>query len=239
MKRAIVVLAVVLTAACSPQRPDELTVFAAASLTEAFTEIGDAFEEHHGTAVTFNFAASSLLSQHIGEGAEADVFASADPAQIDTLGSAVGAARTFVRNRLAIAVPKDNPERIGSLADLAGEDTIVVLCAAEVPCGRYADDALDKARVTLTPVSREENVKAVLTKVTLGEADAGIVYESDLASTENADEVAIPDRHNVIAEYRVAVVEETDQDGLAAAFVDFVLSEEGRATLERFGFETA
>jgi molybdate transport system substrate-binding protein len=177
----------------------DITVFAAASLTDAFTEIGEVFEATHpGATARFSFAASSDLVVQIGEGAPADVFASADEANMATLTAAGGTAgepRIFAINRLEIVTAPGNPERITGVADLADPDLIVVTCAAAVPCGRYSQELFANAGVTVTPRSYEENVKGVLNKVTLGEADAGIVYATDvLAAGDRADGRADPRR---------------------------------------------
>jgi molybdate transport system substrate-binding protein len=218
-----------------------ITVFAAASLTDAFTEIGATFEAANpGTTVTFAFAGSSALVQQIVEGAPADVFASADLATMAKLadaGQQAGVATTFATNRLAIAVEPDNPRGVASLADLADADLAVVLCAEQVPCGRLAVEVLDRAGVDVRPRSLEESVRSVLQKVELGEADAGIVYATDIAAAGSAvTGVAIPDGQNVVAQLPVAVTTGARNPDVARAFVAFVAGPEGRGVLERFGF---
>ena len=218
-------------AACGGPSGDDVVVFAAASLTDAFGEIAEAYEAQTGDAVVMSFAGSSDLAAQIGEGAPADVFASADlanMAEIDTEGS----ARTFATNRAEIAVEPDNPRDIGTLADLADPDLIVVVCAEQVPCGGYTSAVLDRAGVTLTPVSFESNVRAVLSKVVLGEADAGIVYTTDIVAADGSvDGVPIGDAFNVDATYPIVSLGDEGDD-----FVEFVLGERAQAILRSHGF---
>lgn len=220
----------------------DVTVFAAASLTDAFTEIGDAFMTANPDAdVTFNFAASSELVTQINEGgAPADVFASADlpnMAKLTDAGNNGSDPVMFATNLLEIIVEAGNPQGITGVEDLADDDLIVVVCAPEVPCGKYAQQIFDNAGVTVTPDSLEENVRAVVTKVTSGEADAGIVYETDVtAAGDKADGVAIPADINVLAEYPIAVTKEAPNPAAAQAFIDFVLSEQGQKILDSYGF---
>ncbi len=219
----------------------KIDVFAAASLTEAFKAIGTAFTTAHpGVDVEFNFAGSPTLVQQIQQGAPADVFASADEPNMEKLvggGQVTAAPRIFARNQLAIIVGPGNPKRVTGLADLARPGLVVVLCGPTVPAGRYAREAFKKAGVTPPESSQELDVKAVVTKVTLGEADAGVVYATDVrAAGEKAAGVSIPPDANVEARYPIAVVKEGDAPKAAAMFVDFVLAPEGRAVLERFGF---
>ena len=214
-----------------------MTVFAAASLTDAFTEIGDAFTSANPDVdVTFNFAASSELVTQINEGAPADVFASADQANMAKLADA-GEPQVFATNVLEIAVAPGNPLGIDSVADLADADLIVVTCALEVPCGTYAAEVFTNAGVDVTPKSYEENVRAVLNKVVLGEADAGIVYATDVRAAEgDADGVEIPADVNVVAEYPIVAVPTAGNADAAGAFVDFVLGDAGQETLASYGF---
>lgn len=233
-----------------------LTVFAAASLTDAFTAIGQDFEAANpGVTVAFNFAGSNQLATQIGEGAPADVFASANRTQMD---AAVESGRIdadspviFVTNRLVVVVPADNPGNVESLQDLATPDTLIVLAAQEVPVGQYSLDFLDKASadpafaesyredVLANVASYEENVRSVLNKVSLGEADAGIVYTSDLVGVEGVSSLEIPDELNVIAEYPIAALNDSAYGDTAAAFVDYVLSDAGQAVLANYGFGPA
>lgn len=219
----------------------DVTVFAAASLTGAFTEIGDAFMvEHPGAKVTFNFAASSELVAQIGEGAPADVFASADVSNMTKLtdaGTNATEPEVFATNVAEIIVAPGNPEGITGVADLANEGLIVVLCAPEVPCGTYATSIIENAGVMVTPKSLEENVKAVVTKVTLGEADAGIVYATDVtAAGDKAAGVEIPVDINVVAEYPIAVTKQAPNAEGAQTFIDFVNGEQGQEILASYGF---
>jgi len=220
----------------------DVTVFAATSLTDAFTEIGDAFMTANPDAeVTFNFAASSELVTQINEGgAPADVFASADQNNMTKLTDAGNNASdpvVFATNLLEIIVEPGNPMGMTGVEDLGNDDLITVVCAPEVPCGKYAQQIFDNAGVTVTPDSLEENVKAVVTKVTAGEADAGIVYKTDVtAAGDNAEGVEIPDDLNVLAEYPIAVTKDAPNAEAAQAFIDFVLGEHGQKILNSYGF---
>ena len=219
----------------------EVVVFAAASLTDAFTELGDAFAASNpGSTVTFNFAGSSALATQITEGAPADVFASADLATMATLietGATTGDPVVFATNRAAIVVAAGNPSGVTGVADLADDDLVVVQCAPEVPCGRYAAQVLATAGVAVTPKSLEENVRAVVSKVTLGEADAGIVYVTDVAAAgPEVEGVEIPADVNVVAEYPIAVTAGAPNPDGARAFVDFVLGDRGQQILASYGF---
>jgi molybdate transport system substrate-binding protein len=248
-------------AACGPQatgpeaQPNEVVVFAAASLTESFTQIGQDFEAANpGTTVVLNFANSQQLAQQLAQGAPADVFASANPRQMDVAIEAGRVAedtpQVFVNNRLVVVVPADNPGGVETLADLAQPGLKLVLAAEDTPIGTYSRDYLDKAAASgdfasdyreallANVVSYEQTVKAVLTKVVLGEADAGIVYSSDV-TPDVADEVqriAIPDDLNTIATYPIAPVSDSTQPAVADAFIGYVLSSEGQDTLAGFGF---
>jgi molybdate transport system substrate-binding protein len=219
----------------------DVTVFAAASLTAAFTEIGDAFMvEHPESNVVLNFAGSSDLAAQIGEGAPADVFASADLSnmtKVTDAGANASEPMVFATNIAAIIVEAGNPKAITGVADLAQPDVIVIQCAAEVPCGKYAAQIYENAGITVTPASLEENVKAVVTKVTLGEADAGIVYATDVAAAgADADGVEIPADVNVIAEYPIAALTDAPNANGAQAFIEFVLGSEGQKILASYGF---
>jgi len=218
-----------------------IDVFAASSLTEAFTDLAQQFEKDHpGTKVAnnLNFGASSDLVTQITEGAPADVFASADTSNMDKVVSAganSGTPQTFARNRLAIAVEKGNPKNIMTLEDLAKPDVKVVLCAETVPCGKYADQALQKAGVTVNPVSREANVKDTLGKV--GEADAAIVYVTDVKSDSDVEGVDIPDDQNVVATLPIVALKDSKNSELAAAWVEYVTSPEAQKILvDEYGF---
>ncbi|HWD43956.1 MAG TPA: molybdate ABC transporter substrate-binding protein [Actinomycetota bacterium] len=216
----------------------ELKVFAAASLTAAFTKIGDQYAAANGgDRVTFNFAGSQALATQIQQGAPADVLASADIANMDKVKDLVGTPENFASNLLAMVVEKGNPKDVRTLDDLANPGLKVVLAAPEVPAGKYAAEILGRAGVTVKPVSQEDNVKAVVTKVSLGEADAGIVYVTDVtAGGDKVEGVDIPEEQNVVATYPIATIKASkDQQG-AEAFMDLVLSAEGQQVLKEYGF---
>jgi molybdate transport system substrate-binding protein len=218
-----------------------ITVFAGSSLTDAFKNIGDEITKSNPQArFTFNFGSSSTLATQILNGAPADVFASADDANMQKIldaNLADGPATAFVANRLQIAVAPGNPKKIAGLADLARSDIVLVLAAPTVPAGKYALEALAKAGVSVKPVSQEVDVRAVLNKVSLGEADAGIVYVTDVKS--GAGRVAgvdIPEQQQVLARYPISVIKDSRNARLAHAFVEFVLSPAGQSLLGEFGF---
>lgn len=219
----------------------DLLVSAAASLTEAFGEMAAAFgTAHPGVSVRLNLAGSATLRAQILEGAPADVFASADRANMERVaaaGEAAGEPVLFARNLLAIAVPAGNPAGVTGLGDLGREEILVGLCARGVPCGDFARAVLDRAGVTPAPDTEEPDVRALLTKVALGELDAAVVYVTDVRAAGGAVEgIAIPDTENVTADYPVAVLAGAPHPVAARAFVDFVLSPSGRAILARHGF---
>ena len=221
----------------SSATPGELKVFAAASLTAAFTEIGEQFTNANGTKVVFNFAGSQALATQIQQAAPADVFASADIANMDKVTELVGTPQNFASNQLQIVVEKGNPKNVQRLEDLADPDLKVVLGAPEVPAGKYAAESLAKAGVTIEPVSEEDNVKAVVTKVSLGEADAGIVYVTDVtAGGDKVEGVGIPEELNVLATYPIATVKASKAQDQAQAFMDQVLGAEGQQVLKQYGF---
>jgi molybdate transport system substrate-binding protein len=218
-----------------------ITVFAGSSLTDAFKKAGDQLKvKNPGTQFTFNFGSSSTLATQIINLAPADVFASADEANMQKIVEAKlndGTPAIFVSNRLQIAVAAGNPKGITGLADLAKPGLIVVLAAPTVPAGKYAMESLQKAGVTVKVASQEVDVRAVLNKVTLGEADAGIVYVTDVKSAgAKVTGVDIPEQHQVIARYPIAVVKETKNPRLAKAYVDYLLSDDGQKLLAEFGF---
>jgi molybdate transport system substrate-binding protein len=237
-----------------PDAGGELTVFAAASLTDAFTQIeADLEVAHPGFATTYNFGGSQALVTQLSERAEADVFASANQAQMTAAqeaGVIAGEPVTFVANRLVVVVPFDNPAALAVPADLAQDGLRLVLAQAEVPVGNYSRQAIclmaaDAAtygddfvgRVAANVVSEEEDVRDVLAKVQLGEADAGIVYASDaFIAGDQVHLIAIPDDVNVLATYPIAPITGGDA-ALAAAFIAYVLGADGQATLAEFGFE--
>jgi molybdate transport system substrate-binding protein len=226
------------SAADSGDEPRELSVFAAASLTDAFTQLGEDFTAAHpDVKVRFNFAASNDLLTQLQQGAQGDVLATADTKNMDAAGDLVDSPQAFAGNALIIAVAPGNPEHITGLADLAREDLKVVLAAPEVPAGTYAEEVLGKAGITVQPASLEVSVKGVVTKVSLGEADAGIVYVTDVAAADDKlDGVAIPDGQNVVATYPVATVVASEHGEDAKAFVALVLSVGGQKILADHGF---
>ncbi|WP_371825913.1 molybdate ABC transporter substrate-binding protein [Nonomuraea turcica] len=219
----------------------EVTVFAAASLTGTFTELGKAFEAAHpGTTVRFNFGSSATLAQQITQGAPADVFAAASPATMKTVTDAglASSPTTFVRNKLQIAVPADNPGKVDELKDLADPRVKVALCAEQVPCGAAAIKALGAAGLKVTPVTLEQDVKATLTKVELGEVDAALVYKTDvIASAGKAKGIDFPEADQAINDYPIAALTKAPAGDLARQFVDLVLSQQGKDVLVKSGFE--
>lgn len=220
----------------------EVTVFAAASLTDAFKQIGKDFEAANpGSEVTFNFAGSSALATQINQGAPADVFASAAPANMKTVtdaGNAGGSAVTFVKNQLVIVVPKGNPKGIKALADLTKPGLKVALCAEQVPCGAAAKKALTAANVSLTPVTLEQDVKQALAKVKLGEVDAALVYRTDAkASAADVEGLEFPESSQAINEYPIVVLKASPNKTGAQAFLAYVLSEQGIKVLTGAGFQ--
>lgn len=206
----------------------KLTIFAASSLTNAFSAEAAAFAQKTGDQTTFSFAGSQELVAQLRQGAPADVVATADVATMLKVPHGSG-AKVFARNRLVIVTARGNPKHVTGLADLARSDLVVVLAAPSVPAGKYAAKALSAAHVTAHPKSLEDNVRGVLTKVLLGEADVGIVYASDALSTKNVTAIRIPD--SPIASYPALAVRPEGQ-----AFVDFLLSPQGQAILARYGF---
>ena len=231
---AALVVALALTG-CGGGEERSITVLAAASLTEAFTELGQAFESSRGVHVDLSFGGSSVLVDQVNQGADADVLATADEATM-ARAAGVGGATVFARNRLSIVVERGNPKGIAGLADLDRDDVVVVLCAPTVPCGKLALRALLGASVTPATVSLEENVKGVLSKVALGEADAGIVYVTDVRAAGDAVEGIDVDAPDVEAVYPMAVVRGSDDADAARAWIDFVAGPAGQRVLRRYGF---
>lgn len=222
--------------------PATLTVFAAASLQPAFDKIGQQLKTQDSITTTFSYAGTQTLTAQLQQGAPADVFASADTAHMTTVQNAgliAGPPRIFAHNRLEIAVERGNPKGIHSLSDLARAGLVVVLADPSVPAGKYAQQALTKAHVTVHPASLEPQVTGVLSKVALGEADAGIVYVSDVATSGKVDGVTIPDDQNVIAEYPIAALSSAPNPTGAQTFVTYVLSTGGQAILKAAGFQGA
>jgi molybdate transport system substrate-binding protein len=220
----------------------EVTVFAAASLTEAFTALGEKFQQLHPSAtVVFNFGGSAALATQVDQGAPADVFASAAPRNMATVvdaGGAAGEPVVFARNQLVLAVPKGNPKGVRGLADLARPAVKVALCAAQVPCGAAARTALDAAGAAVTPVTLEQDVKAALSKVRLGEVDAALVYRTDVrAAAAEVDGVEFPESARAVNDYPIVVLRAAPNPAGAAAFLAVVRSEPGRAALTGAGFQ--
>lgn len=219
----------------------QITVFAAASLTGSFTDLGKKFEAAHpGTKVNFSFGASSGLATQITAGSPADVFASASAKTMDTVVAAKAAdtPTTFAKNVMEIAVPADNPAKITTVADLAKPGVKVALCAAEVPCGVGARAVFTNAKLTVKPVTEEVDVKATLTKVQLGEVDAGVVYVTDvLAAGDKVKGIPIPADVNASTSYPISTLTASKNKALAQAYVDYVLSSDGAQALTDAGFE--
>ena len=220
---------------------DEILVSAASSLTEAFAKMEAAFETANPEIdVVLNLGGSSALREQILAGAPADVFASANTPNMDRVvdaGDVDGDPVIFARNRLEIAVPAGNPGSVTGLADFARDELLIGLCAEDVPCGTYGRQALENADVIPSVDTEEPNVRALLTKVEVGELDAGIVYATDVASTDgDVGGIEIPDDDNVYGDYPIAVLAEAPNADGAAAFVAFVLSDEGRMILADHGF---
>lgn len=218
-----------------------VTIFAAASLTDALTEVADAFEAAHpGATVELNLAGSQALREQILAGAPADVFASAAVAEMDAVveaGEVADEPRVFARTTLEIVVPAGNPAAVDGLADFADDDLLLGLCAAEVPCGALARQALERAGVSPRPDTDEPDVRSLLAKVAAGELDAGIVYRPDvLAGGDAVEGIPIAEDVNVVTGYPAAALARAPAPALAAAFVDFLVSDEGRAIVTSFGF---
>jgi molybdate transport system substrate-binding protein len=224
---------------CGGSGDQQILVFAASSLTDVFDRLERDFEaEHPGVDVVLNYGGSSLLAGQIEQGAPADIFAAADLTTMQRVlevGASDAAPVVFARNRMAIAVEEGNPMGITGLDGLTADGLIVVLADQQVPAGAYATAMLQRAGIELTPASYESNVRAVAAKVALGEADAGIVYRTDIvADDDQLDEVVIPDEQNITADYPIEVLR---GGALAQTFADFVLGAAGRTALSDAGFE--
>jgi molybdate transport system substrate-binding protein len=226
----------------SPSVTGNITVFAASSLKEAFTTIGQQFEAAHpGVKVTFSFAASSALAQQINSGAPADVFASASKTNMQQVVDAGGASNPtdFVKNVMEIATPPSNPANVTTVNDLAKSSVKVALCQPQVPCGSTAQKVFTNAGITVKPVTLEPDVKSVLGKVTLGEVDAGMVYVTDVLAAGSAVKgVEIPDNVNASTTYPIAALTKAPNPSTAQAFVAYVLSPDGQTVLKNAGFES-
>ncbi|MGH3713932.1 MAG: molybdate ABC transporter substrate-binding protein [Micromonosporaceae bacterium] len=238
----------------TPGAPTELTVFAAASLTDVFTELGEQYEERHrDVSVTFSFGSSATLAQQLVRGAPADVYAAASPAPMRTVtdaGLADAGPPVFARNRLQIAVPAGNPGGVRTLADLARPELTVALCAVRVPCGAASATVLRAAGLKVTPDTYEKDVKAALTKVMLGEVDAALVYRTDVLAAGGAgaggavsragatvEGIDVPEAARAVNDYPITVLADAPHPGPAGDFVAYVRSPAGRTALAEAGFE--
>ncbi|RYB92698.1 molybdate ABC transporter substrate-binding protein [Nocardioides glacieisoli] len=216
---------------------DRLTVLAAASLTDVFEELATGFEEEHDVDVTFSFGSSTDLAEQVADGAPGDVLATADETSMGLAENAgvTGEVETFATNVLTIVVPADNPAGIESLDDLEGSTW--VRCADEVPCGKVALAVLDATGITAEPASLEEDVRATLDKVVSGEADAGLVYASDaVAVGDDVEAVEIPGANDALTSYYATTLDQSENPDLAADWVEWVTSDEGRTILADAGF---
>ncbi|MFF9851117.1 molybdate ABC transporter substrate-binding protein [Streptomyces litmocidini] len=216
-----------------------LTVLAAASLTDVFKTAGAAYEKSHpGTKLTFSFAGSQELVAQVAQGSPADVLVTADAKSMDKVKADTDTPAVIAKNRLVIATGKGNPFKIDELKDLGDTELKVVLAAPEVPAGKYSKKILDAQKITVKPVSQEPNVRAVLSKVELGEADAGLVYKTDAESAgDKVDAVEIPDAQNAVAQYPAATLKDSKNTRAAAAFVAWLSSPEGQKILQDAGFQ--
>ncbi len=259
-RHVFMVMAAVLIAVAFPassEDPEELTVYAAASLTGAFGEIGEIFEDETGMQVAFNFDGSQALRTQIENGAYADVFASANKKQMNALLDAElinnSSMIIFARNKIALIIPKDNPAQINNLSDLARPGVKIVMGTKDVPVGDYAMQIIGNLandssygpdyneKVLANVISEETNVNYVVTKVALGEADVGFAYVSDITEdlAGKVEKIVIQDEYNVIGEYPIAIAQGSMYPEQAREFLDLVLSDEGREVLERHGFSSA
>ena len=238
---ALIILFSACASSSESQEQTTLEVYAASSLATPFVEAGVAFErDHPGIKIQFNLGASSDLARFVQEGAPVDVFASADVANMDKVESQDlldSASVIFATNYLEIIVEKGNPLGISSLKDLSNPDLIFVTTNPDVPIGKYTAEVLKKTGVSITPDSFESNVKGIMLKVASGEADAGIVYHSEVVAADGeVDGVEIPSDFNILAEYPIGIISTSDNKELARDFIDFLLSPDGRAILSQHGF---
>ncbi|MFD4016295.1 molybdate ABC transporter substrate-binding protein [Streptomyces sindenensis] len=217
----------------------DLTVLAASSLTDVFKEAGAAYEaKNPGTEVTFSFAGSQELAAQVKQGAPADVLVTADTKTMNGLSADTGKPTVIAENRLVIAVGEGNPKKVQNIEDLADPKLKVVLAAPEVPVGRYGKQILDAHKTEVRPVSQEPNVRAVLSKVELGEADAGLVYRTDAATaTDKVDAIEVPDAQNAIASYPAATLKASKHSEAATAFVAWLSTPEAQKILQGAGFQ--
>ncbi len=226
----------------APKLTGSITVFAASSLTGSFTALGKTFQTANpGTTVTFNFGSSGTLSTQITQGAPADVFASAATANMDTVVAAGDASSptNFAKNTMEIAVPTANPANVTSLNDLTKSSVKTVLCVLTAPCGAVANQVFVNAKITVNPVAREPDAKSTIAQVTLGEADAAVVYVTDVKAATGVSGVTIPADVNATTEYPIAPLTHASNPSLASAFVAYVLSPTGQAALRAAGFQSA
>ena len=254
---ALIAVMALASSAGMGQEPEELTVFTAASLTGAFGEIGQIYENETGMSVAFNFDGSQALRTQIENGAYADIFASANKKQMNALrdGGLINNSSMvlFAKNKIALIIPKNNPAQINNISDLARPGIKIVMGTKDVPVGDYALQIIDKlgndsaygldykAAMLANVISQETAVNYVVTKVALGEADVGFAYVSDITEdlASKVDKIDIPDEFNVIAEYPVAIMQESKYPAQSQEFVNLVRSERGNAVLERYGFSPA
>ena len=228
-------------ASSSAAQTGTITVLAAASLKESFTQLGKEFEAAHpGDTVKFSFAASSALAEQINSGAPADVFASASTKNMDQVVTTGNASnpQNFAQNVMEVAVPPNNPAKVASINDLAKSSVKVALCQSQVPCGAVAAEVFKNAKITVKPVTLQPDVKSVLTQVELGNVDAGMVYVTDVqAAGSKVKGVTIPADVNASTLYPIAVLTHSKEQSIAQAFVAYVLSPPGEQVLKAAGFE--
>lgn len=240
-KFGILVALLLTLVGCTNNGQTELVVSAASSLTDAFGDIETAFEASHpGVDVILNLAGSSNLREQILQGAPVDVFASADQLNMDKIASSellAGTSQVFARNSLTIAVSHDNPGNVTGLDDFGDPNLLIGLCAAGVPCGDLARQVLTNASVVPMIDTNEPDVRALTSKLELGELDAGIIYRSDLVRSSGLEGLEIPEELNVSTDYPVAVISRSANRALSAEFIGFLLSPNGQEILARFGFE--
>ena len=253
---ALIAALVLASSAGFAEEPKELTVFTAASLTGAFGEIGQVYENETGLSVAFNFDGSQALRTQLENGAYADVFASANKKQMNAVKNDGlmnnSSVVIFTKNKLSLIVPKDNPAKIGNLSDLAKPGLKIVMGTKDVPVGDYALQIISKlgndsaygpdykTKVLANVISQETNVNYVVTKVALGEADVGFAYVSDVTEdlASKVDKIDIPDEYNVIAEYPIGSLKDSKYPAQSQNFIDLVTSEKGKAILEKYGFSS-
>jgi molybdate transport system substrate-binding protein len=254
--KALIAVLFLASSAGFASEPKEITVFTAASLTGAFSEIGGIFENETDIHAVFNFDGSQALRTQIENGAYADVFASANKKQMNALKNDGlmnnSSIVIFTRNKISLIVPKDNPAKIGNISDLAKPNIKIVMGTKDVPVGDYALQIIDKlgndssygqdykTKVLSNVISQETNVNYVVTKVALGEADVGFAYVSDVTEdlSGKVDKIEIPDEYNVIAEYPIGLIKQSKYPTEGMKFMNLVMSNEGKAVLERYGFST-